>query len=504
MVEDLIQQARRRFILNEAFGQTAFAASVLAAGVILLLIIGTRYLSGWSLAVFAVAGIGVGIYRLRRQTPDGYTTAVRLDESAHLHDALSTAFHFSQHPDSAPASATHFQQAQREQAETAARTVNVSTALPFTLPRAFYLMAALGIAASVLVGLRYRMGHGLDLQRPLTEILFEDQNAARAKTATKARNAIPGEWGEEARDLLSKLGIKPDFDDSSAGEPDPLDKAIEQALQQDNQSKMDQKGGGAQKGGEQGKNGDKGADQKGSDPVDGGDKGADDQKDGGQKSAKNGDSDSQNAPGKNGDSKDGLLSKLKNAVSNMLSKNQPQQGNDPAKAQDQKSASNEKKDAAKQQPGPGQGTPEKGNGDQDSDETDPNGDAMGGQKGKSNESTASNSPQKQEGSGIGLADGSKDIKAAEQLKAMGKISEIIGKRSATVSGETMVEVQSGKQQLKTSYSETRASHAETDGDVTRDEIPLALQPYVQQYFAEVHKAEPAADAGTATKKKSGK
>ena len=58
----------------------------------------------------------------------------------------------------------------------------------------------------------------------------------------------------------------------------------------------------------------------------------------------------------------------------------------------------------------------------------------------------------------------------------------------------MVEVQSGKQQLKTSYSNTKATHAETDGDVTRDEIPLALQPYIQQYFSEVHKAEPAAKA----------
>jgi hypothetical protein len=58
----------------------------------------------------------------------------------------------------------------------------------------------------------------------------------------------------------------------------------------------------------------------------------------------------------------------------------------------------------------------------------------------------------------------------------------------------MVEVQSGKQGLKTSYSNTAASHAETDGDVTRDEIPIALQPYIQQYFSDVHKADAAAEA----------
>ena len=71
---------------------------------------------------------------------------------------------------------------------------------------------------------------------------------------------------------------------------------------------------------------------------------------------------------------------------------------------------------------------------------------------------------------------------------MGKISEIIGQRAATVSGETSVEVQSGNQKLHTDYSNTSAAHGEADGDVTRDEIPLSLQAYVQQYFAEVRKA----------------
>ena len=47
---------------------------------------------------------------------------------------------------------------------------------------------------------------------------------------------------------------------------------------------------------------------------------------------------------------------------------------------------------------------------------------------------------KQPGSGIGRQDGSKDVKLAEQLAAMGKISEIIGKRSANVTGELTVEV----------------------------------------------------------------
>jgi len=68
--------------------------------------------------------------------------------------------------------------------------------------------------------------------------------------------------------------------------------------------------------------------------------------------------------------------------------------------------------------------------------------AEGKGSGKSSEQQASKAP----GSGIGSQDGSKDVKLAEQLAAMGKISEIIGKRSANVTGlpatDTYIEIDS--------------------------------------------------------------
>ena len=70
---------------------------------------------------------------------------------------------------------------------------------------------------------------------------------------------------------------------------------------------------------------------------------------------------------------------------------------------------------------------------------------------------------------------------------MGKISEIIGKRAANITGEVMVEVSPGKQQLKTQYSQQNATHVEAGGEINRDEVPLAYQQYVQQYFAQVRK-----------------
>ena len=71
---------------------------------------------------------------------------------------------------------------------------------------------------------------------------------------------------------------------------------------------------------------------------------------------------------------------------------------------------------------------------------------------------------------------------------MGKISEIIGKRSQNLTGEILVEVQSNKQQqLKTAYSGKQAAHAEAGGEISRDEVPLMYQQYVRQYFAQVRK-----------------
>jgi len=41
--------------------------------------------------------------------------------------------------------------------------------------------------------------------------------------------------------------------------------------------------------------------------------------------------------------------------------------------------------------------------------------------------------------------------------------------------------------LKTQYSQRNATHVEAGSDINRDEIPLAYQQYVQQYFEEIRK-----------------
>jgi hypothetical protein len=90
-------------------------------------------------------------------------------------------------------------------------------------------------------------------------------------------------------------------------------------------------------------------------------------------------------------------------------------------------------------------------------------------------------------SGIGSQNGDKALKEAEQLQAMGKLAEIIGKRSADLTGEVTVETSSGKQRLKTEDSQRVGQHSDLGGEINRDEIPLMYQQYVREYMERVHK-----------------
>src|SRR6202034_1369168 len=123
-----------------------------------------------------------------------------------------------------------FQQSQRQQAESAAGDVQLDQAVPFLIPRSLYAMAALFLVASALIGLRYGVGHRLDLRAPISQLFFEDESIRDAK---KAQALYPKSktWMDEAQSLLSKLGMGPNPTEPQPGDPDALDKAIEQALQ---------------------------------------------------------------------------------------------------------------------------------------------------------------------------------------------------------------------------------------------------------------------------------
>jgi hypothetical protein len=486
MVEELIRRARRRLILNEALSQFARACAFAMGGLALILLTGTRFLEWWTLTLFAAAGVAWGAALVWRAVPDVYAAAVRVDETARLHDSLSTAIYFSQHE----SSCAEFQKIQRSQAEEAARGVNLASAVPYTFPKALYAMAALTLLASGLVAFRFASTKGLDLRAPITEVLFEDLAARPGDKAHPSLDAAQRKRLDDAESLLAKLGvpIKPEDKKDEAA----LDQAIEQALE------------GGQTPGEKGQKGPNGAgdgkpagglqQQPNGDPLDGRDEnaenadkgngGRDEQGDKGEKKSSNGESGS-------------LFSKLKDAVNNLFSKANKENTMGAQKGSDQKNQM-AKADKGGEKGQNSKGDQQQGNSDaQSEDDATPGGDAQQqGEQAEGKAGSKSSQQSAQAGSGAGSQDGAKDVKAANDLKAMGKLSEIIGKRSATVTGETTIEVQSGNQQLKTAYSNQTSAHGEADSDVSRDEIPVALQPYVRQYFEQVRKAGQAAGAKT--------
>lgn len=482
MVDDLIRRARRRFLFNETLAQAAFAAAVVVGGFVLMLIVGTRYMEWWTLAAFAVAGIGVGAWRGYRRIPDQYATAVKLDENAHLQDTLSTALYFAGHRKGS----AEFLNAQRKQAESVAGSVHVDEAVPFAAPKSLYAMAALCVLASTLFLLRFGLGHGLDLRAPISQFFIEDQAALTAKKNFGANPKSQKQWMDEAQSLLSKLGMGQNPNEPAPSDPDALEKALEQALENPADAAKGEKGAGAAKGG-QTKEGAADDQAQAGDPLDNADEQNPDQNGQQGSESKAGDKNAKSSSGKGANSgkQESLLSRLKDAVSNMLGADK----NDANSQQGQQSAKNDAAKGSKGQPGKGD---QQSQSQADAQNGEPDANGQSGQQAQGKLNSKADTQPGQGGSGIGSQDGSKEIKEAAQLKAMGKISEIIGQRAATVSGETSVEVQSGNQKLRTNYSKTEATHAETDGDVTRDEIPLALQAYVQQYFAEVRKAKPPA------------
>ncbi len=194
-----------------------------------------------------------------------------------------------------------------------------------------------------------------------------------------------------------------------------------------------------------------------------------------------------------------MLDKMKDALSSLVDKMKPQssEGSKGEQSSPQNNPSDQKQDQGdKGQKSKDEQSQTAANGDQ-GQQADGKQSSEAGNDKKASQQTAGQDAK----NGIGAQDGEKAIKEAEQLAAMGKISQILGKRSAAVSGEVMVEVGSSKQQLKTPWAQNQANHSNSGGEIHRDEIPLTEQQFIERYFEEVHK--PVAPPADPAAKKSG-
>ncbi|MFB3829869.1 MAG: hypothetical protein ACE15B_24070 [Bryobacteraceae bacterium] len=483
MVIELVEQARRRFWWNEILAQGAWATSAGMAAFVLLLLLGTQVLDWVWLVIIPAATFGAGVYRAVRRLPSGYAVAQLIDSRLNFADSLSTAYYF----DGAPG---HYSEdtcaAQRAQAEQLCDQVSVRQAVPFTMPKAVYATVALFATAGSLFALRYGLEQRLDLQRPMLAILqqamgFDQQRqlaeAKKKKQDWPKRNRLDemASLSVPAEEQAGRLGSEQNAALDTSGQPETAEQKKSREQRAQNMTAGENGEGDEWDLGEEGAEGLSTGSEDGSAgkqaPATGKQEGQD-----GKESSQAGNS--------------SLMSKFKEAMQNLLSRMKPPAGS--SGQGQQQSAKNQTGKQNSAQPG------QRGEGQQGKQQSGQQGEAQEGQGGQDAQMSQSAQAQaqgqdgeqqdsNQPGSGIGRQDGSKDVKLAEQLAAMGKISELIGKRSASVSGEVTVEVQNSNRQLQTPYAQRGARHGETTAEISRDEIPVALQPYVEQYFEQVRK-----------------
>jgi len=472
-------------MLDLVLDQSALAISIAMGGAILLLLTGTSLLEWYWIALLAAASLAIGLYRFRGRVPSEYRLAQRIDWKMNLADALSTATYFS--ADDKPICAQ-----QRTAAEQVARTIDPRVAVPFTRSRFAWPAAGLALVACGLFGVRYAVTGTMSLEPSLVKMAYDTffgttqqqaKNNIRKPQIDKNNPLDPGNpdapttQDEQVPDSQLESVETPDVNNAMAS-----DQSKEAAKADKKTSPDDQGGDNADKGekGEQASNGDDGNQDKG-----------DKSKDGKQKEGKQ-DAKNQNA---NNDSSS-MLDKLKDAMANMLNK---MKSNPPKEAQSAQNSQDSK--AGGQEKGNQKGAQNQKGSQNDSQDADAQSDQQQqGDKSEKKQSANAKSGDKSQDknnspdakSGIGSSDGDKAAREAEQLAAMGKISEIIGKRSQNVTGEVMVEVGSTRQQLKTPWAQKQATHVESGSEIHRDEVPLMYQQFVEQYFEEIRKG---ADTG---------
>jgi hypothetical protein len=481
MVLETVRRARIRLIINESTRHGAFAASAAFASFIMLLLAGSQILHWVWLLLLPSIMIAVGVYLTRKRAPSAYRAAQCVDHNLGLADTLSTALFFAKDG----RGPSDMRRAQWVQAESVAAGVDLRRAIPMRLPRAAYATALLALIAASLFALRYGLDRRLDLRAPLARLVQERLGYPETRQAAREpRNPQP-----QDKRRPGETGVS--LEDSQQKGPGELDAAPDSALDSPAVPDVDNKTGstrpdnsklaqstqleGSENQGEQpeGVSANPGNQQSGEGKQ-------------GKGAGRPGQGDDKQASGNSGENS-GLLGKFRDAMSSLMNRMRPQSG-----AQGGQQQAGMQNGQPKSQQGAGQngkqgqqadGQRADGQEGQPGDDSQNAQNAQAGSPGESGQQPAT----KQPGSGIGRQDGSKDVKLAEQLAAMGKISEIIGKRAANVSGEVTVEVQNSNQQLRTPYAQSAAHHADAGGEIHRDEVPVALQAYVQQYFEQVRK-----------------
>jgi hypothetical protein len=482
-----VERATRRVRLNQVLAEAGWAGAIALLGPVLLLLAGSQWFRAPLLLLFVAAGGAFAGWRLYRRRPAAYEVSQILDARLHTQDQISTAVYYL---DGATVAAVE----QRHAAAKLAAGASIEEAVPVSAPRSLYALAAVFLVASTLWAIRFFLERPLQLDQPLARVVRQalspsqprpkQPQAASEQLQAKVRpEAIPF---DEPETLVSaerqpgedptrastaavpdpEAGPQPDAsrspDEAAAGDPlgDPIPsdempiQSYEDMLERDAKSGLSKAEG----------------------------------KQGGQQDS------SGNSNQSSGDSEaSSLLAKLREAMNNMLSrmqqkpsgagKQQQAQAGSPSNAGEPQEGQGEGQTGAGQaQPG-GQQASEGEGADADQQSAGAGAAAKAGAKG------AEGGQKGSSGDGAGSQEGDKNILDAQQQEALGKLTELYGRRAQNVTGEVTVEAQPGKQSLRTPLSAKQGAHRDSGGQVSRDEIPLAYQAYIKEYFSKIRQAE---------------
>lgn len=462
-LEALIVRARRRTAFQD-LADVALAAGIAGLAVFALVLIAGSDVLHWALAFAAAALAATWIwFRLRRRRMDAYRTAQYLDNILESKDLLSTAWHFSDRAGSSAAVDTVL-----GQATGAAATADVEVLMPWRMPRKGYVAAGLLAVCLVLLGVRLGVLKTLDLRAGLAEVRFDTVTGASVaadKKAAKADQPHPFEG----------VGVDiPGYEVASLTGNEKQEQFQELEVESSEAGASGQKGQ-PSSGGQQGEGGEGG--EQGDEPS--------------SEEAPSGAQDPSRGPGERGASSkqekpNSLMDKMRDAFASLMDKFGMEQ------------LSESKQSAANKSAQPGQGQKKDGKGQKgqstnaqaeaDGEQSNEQGEGQQAQQAKSQGGHPQEQPSGDPRSGMGSQEGRKETEMAEDAEAMGKLSDLFGRRSLNVKGEVMVEVTKSKNQgLRTPVVDRQATHSESGGEISRDEVPLHLQEYVQRYYERVRK-----------------
>ncbi|HEX3684828.1 MAG TPA: hypothetical protein VHU83_19985 [Bryobacteraceae bacterium] len=479
-VEAVIRAAERRRLLVLAFERAAIAVALVLAGGILMLLLGTQILNWYWLALLAAAGAGIVATGVRSRPLERYRLAQILDHRLHLSDSLSTAcFLLTQSRGNDP-----FARFQLARAEEIARSVRPARAFPFSAHRRWALSAALAAVAFGLFAVRYLVTSSLSLHQSLVPIHLGGMLEALEEPFSPGQSNpsghfSPGPRADFARTAHSQQGNEKNrpslAEEAKSG--NPAGAAPGAATAQNSGSNTDS----TELGDGKSPNGQISSSEPQPQPN------ANDAA--ARESAKGQD---QGTAAQQGSS--GVLDKMKDALSSLMAKMRAPSASERAAREGERSEPQQRSGDQTALGRDQHSDQRNARSDQASQQQNTEGQAQGqasekaqAARGRNADSADRKGTDSQ--SGAGRQDGDKAIKEAEQQQAMGKLAEIIGKRSASLTGDMTVETASGNQQLKTEYSQRMGHHSDLGGEINRNEIPLMYQQYIRDYMEAVRKQQ---------------